>query len=279
MALTFTKMNSQGNNFILIDLAKEKFELSEGIVSRIIKNIKTDFDQLLMIDYEKNSETILCQIFNNDGSRAYQCGNGLRAIMLYLNSKYSYFKISVDIANKKYSVTIDDKKVITASMGSPRAFKLVDNSVCYLDSFEKQNVHINLIDHPINFYLIDLGNKHCVVVDECTENEKNIIIDYFNNCYKNLLNIEFLDKPNDIFNLERDKFSVTVHEAGAGWTQSCGSGATAVASIFYEVHGKQVADKSISIKQGGGELIVKKKGRGLLLSGPSTIEYEATINV
>tara|TARA_B100001287_G_scaffold249131_1_gene228773 strand:+ start:3406 stop:4245 length:840 start_codon:yes stop_codon:yes gene_type:complete len=279
MAITFTKMNSQGNEFILIDLAKEKCELSETVVSKIIKNISTDFDQLLLIDYEENSRTILCQIFNNDSSRAYQCGNGLRAIMLYLNSEYNYPKISVDIANIKYSVTIDDKKVITASMGSPRAFKFIDNNVCYSDSFEKQNVHINLINHPINFYLIDLGNKHCVIVDECTTNEKNIITDYFDNYHKNLLNIEFLDKPSDIFNLESEKLSVTVYEAGAGWTQSCGSGATAVASLFYEVHGELVADKPISIKQRGGELIVKKKGKDLLLSGPSTIEYEATINV
>jgi len=105
------------------------------------------------------------------------------------------------------------------------------------------------------------------------------LITKLNNEPKNLLNIEFLDKPSDIFNLESEKLSVTVYEAGAGWTQSCGSGATAVASLFYEVHGELVADKPISIKQRGGELIVKKKGKDLLLSGPSTIEYEATINV
>ena len=279
MAITFTKMNSQGNDFILIDLTKEELELSDDVISKIIKSITTDFDQLLLIDFEKNSESIYCQIFNSDSSRAYQCGNGLRAIMLYLNSEYSYSKISVDIEKRKYLVTIDEKKVITAYMGLPRAFKLINNNISYLDSFEKQNVHISLIDHPVNFYLIELGNKHCVIVDECTKTEKDIITDYFDNCYKNLLNIEFLDKPKDIFNLECDKFSITVYEAGAGWTQSCGSGATAVASLFYEVHGDQSSDKSISIKQSGGELIIKKTQKDLLLLGPSTIEYEGSINV
>ena len=102
MAITFTKMNSQGNDFILIDLTKEKLELSDDVISKIIKNITTDFDQLLLIDFEKNSESIFCQIYNSDSSRAYQCGNGLRATMLYLNSEYSYTKISVDIEKKKY---------------------------------------------------------------------------------------------------------------------------------------------------------------------------------
>ena len=126
MEITFTKMNSQGNDFILIDLTKEKLELSDDVISKIIKNITTDFDQLLLIDFEKNSESIFCQIFNSDSSRAYQCGNGLRAIMLYLNSEYSYSKISVDIEKRKYLVTIDEKKVITAYMGLPRAFKLIN---------------------------------------------------------------------------------------------------------------------------------------------------------
>ena len=132
MHITFTKMNSQGNEFILIDLSKQNLKISDEVIQKIIKKSEINFDQLLLIDFN-NNDKINCQIFNYDGSRAYQCGNGLRAIMLYLNNKYNYSSIVVFIENKNYSVFIDDQKEITASMGMPRAFKLIDNNMYYLD--------------------------------------------------------------------------------------------------------------------------------------------------
>ena len=278
-SISFIKMNSQGNEFVLIDLAREKLKISDNNIQKIIHEASEDFDQLLLIDYEINSESIYCKIFNCDGSRAYQCGNGLRAIMLYLNATYGYSNIFVDIENKKYTVFIDDKKEITASMGVSRALKLVESDVRYLDSFERQNLVIGSIKDPIEFYLVELGNKHCVIVNQCTREEKDIITEYFDNHYNNLFNLEFVENPSDLFMPVKRLFNVSVYESGAGWTKSCGSGATAVASLFYGIHGNQVFDKIITIKQDGGELRVSKTDNNLLLTGPSTIEYKGTINV
>ncbi len=279
MPITFTKMNSQGNEFILIDLSNENLKLSDNIINRIIRKSENNFDQLLLIDFKSNSSNICCQIFNSDGSRAYQCGNGLRAIMLYLNTKYNYSRVIVTIENKRYSVSIEDQDEITASMGSPRAFKLLDNNVHYLDSFDKQNLVIPPIKHPIDFYLIELGNMHCVLVDQYSQVEKKIITDYFNGYHKNLFNLEFVDNPNDLYNYDNNYFIVSVYEAGAGWTKSCGSGATAVASLFYGLHSTHISGKQVIIRQEGGELKIKKIDNNLLLTGPSTIEYEGVIHV
>lgn len=279
MLINFTKMNSQGNNFMLVDLVKEKLILSEDDIHKIIQKSEDNFDQLLLINFEFNSNSIYCQIYNSDGSKAYQCGNGLRAIMLYLNEKYNYSKIVVDIENVKYSVTINDQKEITASMGESRSFRLIDNNVHYQNSLERQNILIDSIKKSVGFYLIDLGNKHCVIVDQFDNYEKSIITNFFDNYYSNLLNLEFVDNPKDLFDFNCGHFTINVYEAGAGWTKSCGSGATAVASLFYEIHGAQVCDKLIFIKQKGGELTIKKKNKNLLLIGPSTIEFEGKLNV
>ena len=277
--ITFIKMNSQGNEFILIDLAKEKLKLSDNIIQNIIREPSDNFDQLLLIDYETNSETIYCKIFNSDGSRAFQCGNGLRAIMLYMNTTYSHSNIAVDIENKKYTVSINKKKEITASMGISRAFKLRDSNIQYLDSFEKQNVVVESIENPIEFYLVELGNKHCVIVTLCTKDEKDIITKHFDKHYSNLFNLEFVENPKNLFKSVNTHFKISVYEAGAGWTKSCGSGATAVASLLYGIHGNQMINKIITIKQDGGELTVSKTEDNLLLTGPSTIEYEGKIHV
>ena len=279
MTITYTKMNSQGNDFILIDLSKENFKLSDSIIHKIIHKSKNEFDQLLLIDIEDNCETVNCQIFNCDGSKAYQCGNGLRAIMLYLNTKYSYSNIEVIIENKRYPVSINKEKEITAMMGASRPFELIDNNVHYLDSFVKKNVVIDVIKHPIYFYLVEIGNKHCVIVNKCNKDERNLITDYFDEHYENQLNIEFVDNPLDLFNPDSRHFVISVYEAGAGWTKSCGSGATAVASLFYAMHDDQVTDKLIYIQQDGGELKVNRINNNLLLTGPSVIEYEGIIHV
>ena len=87
MAINFTKMNSQGNDFIVIDTAQEKFLESKDNIKKICSRDDVGCDQLLLINTE-NPNKVTCKIYNNDGSTASQCGNGLRAIMLYLNKKF-----------------------------------------------------------------------------------------------------------------------------------------------------------------------------------------------
>lgn len=62
MLINFTKMNSQGNNFMLVDLVKEKLILSEDDIHKIIQKSEDNFDQLLLINFEFNSNSIYCQI-------------------------------------------------------------------------------------------------------------------------------------------------------------------------------------------------------------------------
>ena len=81
-------MNSQGNDFIVIDTAQETFLENISDIKKICSRDAVGCDQLLLIN-TRDSKKVACKIYNTDGTHARQCGNGLRAIMLYLNNKFS----------------------------------------------------------------------------------------------------------------------------------------------------------------------------------------------
>lgn len=70
---------------------------------------------------------------------------------------------------------------------------------------------------------------------------------------------------------------IKVKERGAGWTKSCGSGATASAAFMIKYGLAEIdLQPPISVEQEGGVLEVSwEPGQtSLRLSGPSEIEYD-----
>ena len=105
MPISFTKMNSQGNNFIVIDNTNNIFDPTPTNIKSLCTQESVDCDQLLLLNI-KTPKNIFCRIFNNDASEALQCGNGLRAIMLYLKNSYG---IDKNIQNIESNVNIAPK--------------------------------------------------------------------------------------------------------------------------------------------------------------------------
>ncbi|RME38756.1 MAG: diaminopimelate epimerase [Deltaproteobacteria bacterium] len=80
-ALPFLKMQAQGNDFVILDgLTHELPELDEDFVRRISeRRFGIGCDQLLVMQPDDHADFGL-RIFNNDGSEAANCGNGLRCV-------------------------------------------------------------------------------------------------------------------------------------------------------------------------------------------------------
>ena len=87
MVLTFHKMHGLGNDFVLLDLRQQVFSIDKT-VARKLANRHTGIgcDQILILRKPGNTlELASFEIWNADGSRAEQCGNGVRCLGLYLN--------------------------------------------------------------------------------------------------------------------------------------------------------------------------------------------------
>jgi len=250
MSINYTKMNSQGNDFIIIDTTIEAFEETQNNITKMCSRENIGCDQLLLVN-TSNPKKVACKIYNSDGTSACQCGNGLRALMLYLNKKFQTSESIINVCDVDYKTQIIDKDMISVELGKPT--------------------------YPANdalkdYSIVGIGNLHIIVANHDEASRDSVL---------KKLKPEFGEDYNLIFilNLEECKkdinkpLKIKVNERGAGWTKSCGSGATAAAA--YLIKHNYAEDSPIIIKQDGGMLEVHWDDRMMFkLVGPSEFEHD-----
>jgi len=95
--LSFIKMQAQGNDFVILDgRTSDLPELTREFVREISeRRYGVGCDQLLAI-FPDGTADIQLRIFNNDGSEAGNCGNGLRCVAsLLLDDRVSTLSIRI----------------------------------------------------------------------------------------------------------------------------------------------------------------------------------------
>ena len=216
----FIKMHGLGNDFVIIDKSQNLVEIKKKDTLKKIgsRNFGIGCDQILIIEsYDYKNAKV--SIFNNDGSEAGACGNGVRCVASYLMNKQNTTNISIKTISGTLDCWIENEKCFV-NMGKPifewtqiPLSKKVESQIIKIDQFE--------------LYCLSMGNPHGVIF---FENENDL----------HKVNIESIGKKiqsNDIFpesiNVEfatilKDKtIRMQVWERGAGKTLACGSGACA----------------------------------------------------
>ena len=242
-------------------------------------------DQFFIIN-TSNIENIVCDVFNQDGTKACQCGNGLRATMLYLNKKYNLKRARLVVCNQVYQAEYDNE-LITINMGSPMYVDKIGRLNESKYSIEKDGLVVTLdeLDSDLEFSFIPLsiGNDHCVVFSPESINYKERISEIINEIYNGIMNIGFIKNAADFMSDDRTILDIMVNERGAGYTDSCGSGATAAAICMFKLyelsHESRVTRSMIRVKQKGGILDIKKTYNPdeFMLIGPSSFDGEGAL--
>jgi len=100
-ALPFTKMQAQGNDFIILNGLNHTLpQLSETFVRTITeRRYGIGCDQLLVLEASDLADAGM-RIFNNDGSEAANCGNGLRCAGELLMSDSGNDQVSIALADR-----------------------------------------------------------------------------------------------------------------------------------------------------------------------------------
>ena len=283
--IPYSKLNSHGNDFILVENDGTKPSLSVDQIKYYSKRDVIGCDQFFIIN-TSNIENIVCDVFNQDGTKACQCGNGLRATMLYLNKKYNLKRARLVVCNQVYQAEYDNE-LISVNMGSPmyvdNIHRLNENKY----SIEKDGLVVTLdeLDSDLEFSFIPLsiGNDHCVVFSPESINYKERISEIINEIYNGIMNIGFIKNAADFMSDDRTILDITVNERGAGYTDSCGSGATAAAICMFKLyelsHESRVTRSMIRVKQKGGILDIKKTYNPdeFMLIGPSSFDGEGAL--
>jgi diaminopimelate epimerase len=215
-------------------------------------------DQLLWLKPSAQSDVEMV-IYNADGSEAEMCGNGIRAVGVYLQNhgpspqKNSY---KVDTKSGVKVLTLENS-LVTVDMGMPQFAK---EQICLEE--------IEVCNHKIEFYFVDMGNPHAVVfVDDfhTLPLETCAPLMEKNSRFTHRTNIEFVKVTGE------NSLKVKVWERGAGWTLGCGTGACA-ASVAAIATQKVTGPISLSLPGGILELSWKPGG-SVFMKGPAVEVY------
>lgn len=277
--IPYTKLSSQGNDFILVELKDLQKPIPREKIIQYSDRNNIGCDQFFVINtFDHNN--VVCNVYNSDGSEACQCGNGLRATMLFLNKKYGVTYSNLEVCGKKYMSSINDNK-ISISMGTSQTISL-PNNLSSIFEIRKDGIGYQLFSEQMmmefSFVPLSIGNQHCVVFLGDTNMPQDMICSIIDSIFYDKMNIGFIQNKLSEFMKNTDMLiRLTVRERGAGYTKSCGSGATAAAICLfrlYEINNEnKIPSSKIRILQEGGELVVEKKYNpdDFILIGPSSI--------
>ncbi len=194
--IAFSKMEAQGNDFIIIDGRNQPLpDLDKDTIRHCCdRRLGIGCDQLLLLLPHRlphHEADAYMRIFNNDGSQAQHCGNGARcaAELLMRQSHQPSARLALDT------------RTITA--------RRMQNEIV-VDMGEA-----TITDQAEHHSDVDIGNLHRVYFDGCE------VIDPTRN-------IEIITGQID------DHLWIDIIERGAGRTPACGSGACAVAAAWWQ---------------------------------------------
>lgn len=234
--MEFYKYEATQNDFILT--LNQTF-LKEQIVKLCNVHQGIGADGLINIDNLRD-----ITIYNQDGSIANMCGNGLRCVAHLLYELTAQTTNKVSINNRPFFLTWINPHLTQVSLTSP--------------SFIKKNAA------PYNGYFVDVFNTHFIMFVEDVEqfifDEQLKRFSKENHC--NIEIIKLIDSQN---------IKVRVYEYGVGETSSCGSGALA---CFYLLSQFKCVKNHLNVHLLGGTLEVFTANEGYFLKGPVNYLYK-----
>ncbi len=280
--MKFTKMQSAGNDFVLIEavgIQKDWSQLARTICRR---HFGVGADGLLLL-LPSESADIAMKIFNTDGSEAEACGNGLRCAARYAYDRGFVGDNSEEISietiagyRKARIIKGNDKvTIIQVAMGKPE-FDAAKIPVSILPGRGKMVDIILISEYPLSIdnqhlllSFVAMGNPHAVFFQQQPVSEFPLsymgpIVER-DKLFPNRVNFEVARVIN------RGHIEVRVWERGVGETLACGSGACAV-GVIAQLLG--LTDNPVTIELPGGTLEVDWDRKGeVKLSGPAETVY------
>jgi len=280
LKLSFTKMQSCGNDYIVFDNRDGKITCPESIaVNYVIPHYGIGGDGIVLIENSKIADAKM-RMFNIDGSESNIGGNPIRFVGKYLYEKGIVVKndMKIETANGVYEVKVYpfSGKVNTASVNLGKVELAGKNIPCVWDDEKIVEKPVNIAGLEYKITLVNVGNPHCVVFSDKVDaiNVPAIGPDFENSEYfPEGINTEFVRVVN------RVTIKMRVWERKNGETFSCGTGAAA-AVVAAVLAGYCEKDTNVTVKLRGGDLTVNYHSNGEVeLIGNVKTVYEGMLEI
>lgn len=274
-------MHGAGNDFMLLDLRLDAQPAQPPIIDADQVRAWGDrhrgvgFDQLLVLGDDARPEIdAKLTIWNADGSAAEQCGNGLRAIGLYLAERdlgqRQRFTVQGPIDAAVLVRESDD--AISVAMGKP-IWSAPDIPLAGLEPDAEGGVSLSVDGQTLYLGALSMGNPHAVMEVEDVDRAPLETVGHVLRNHPSFpasCNVGFAQV------LDEGDIRLRVLERGAGETLACGSGACA--AVAWLTRRGRVRGR-VRVRQGGGTLWVETdRGIGpVTLTGPAAHVFEGTL--
>ena len=274
--IKFTKMEGLGNDYVYIDCTQmEESQIKDiAYLAKILSNrhFGIGSDGLILI-CRSNTEDFKMKMFNQDGTEAEMCGNGIRCVGKFVYDKGLTNKTNLRIETlagvKKLEIHKKNAKVDTVTVDMGKPLLSAKDIPVISDEEVVKNLKIKAIDKEFIFTCVSMGNPHAITVVDNVDNfdvEKYGSVLEVDKHFPKKANIEFIEI------VDRNTVKMRVWERGSGETLACGTGASAVC-VACTLNNLVNEKEDIRVKLLGGELTIKWDGN-VYMTGKARTVFE-----
>jgi len=269
---SFVKMNGVGNEIVVVDLRARggKIEPAEAVAAARPEG--APYDQLMALYPPRTPGTdAFVRIYNNDGSEAGACGNGMRCVADIVSKESGKSALTFETSAGLLNCWKREGGLYTVDMGKPR-FQW--NEIPLAEEFRDTRaieLQIGPIDKPVlhSPSVVSMGNPHAIFwVDDVNAYD----LEKFGPLLEN--HPIFPERANITLAhiVSRGAIVIRTWERGAGLTKACGSAACAAAVAAARL---KRTERQVRVTLSGGELTIDWRADDhVLMTGP--VEFEFT---
>jgi len=271
---SFAKMNGIGNEIVVVDLRDSAVKITPDEARAIASPAGVPYDQLMVLHAPRTQGTsAFIRIYNNDGSEAAACGNGMRCVARQVFAETGKdaltFETRAGVLNCWQGPS---SGLYTVDMGPPKfGWKDIPLAEEFRDT-RAIELQIGPIDAPVLHTpsVVSMGNPHAIFwVDDVNAHD----LGRFGPLLEN--HPIFPDRANITLAqiVDREHIIMRTWERGAGLTKACGSAACATAVAAARL---RRTERTVHMTLPGGELTIewRDKDDHVLMTGPAAFEFE-----
>jgi diaminopimelate epimerase len=268
----FVKMNGLGNEIVIVDLRQSPQHGAQPIAADEARAAarQESYDQLMALYPGRSGGDALVRIYNNDGSEAGACGNGMRCVASLVSAETGKTHLNFQTAAGAIACWRTADGLFTVDMGAPRfrwdeiplAKPMSDTRAIDLQ-FGPPGAPILRAPSVVN-----MGNPHAIfwVEDPQAYDLSRMGPELEHDpLFPERANITLAATP------ARDRVVIRTWERGAGLTKACGSAACAAAVAAARL---SRTGRKVTVTLPGGDLAIewRESDDHVLMNGP--VEYE-----
>jgi diaminopimelate epimerase len=271
---SFAKMNGIGNEIVVLDLRNSTASVSAVEARAIAGPGGVPYDQLMVLQPPRlQGTTAFIRIYNNDGSEAAACGNGMRCVARQVFAETGKDALTFETRAGLLNCWQGPAPgLYTVDMGPP---KFGWQDIPLAEEFRDTRyieLQVGPIDAPVlhSPSVVSMGNPHAIFwVDDIGAYD----LARFGPLLEN--HPIFPERANITLAriVDRDHIVMRTWERGAGLTKACGSAACATAVAAARL---KRTNRTVNMKLPGGELTIEwhEHDDHVLMTGPAVLEFE-----